>query len=138
MRRQQAEAAKRKELDKQLKRLGAVVGEIKKEEKVNRLRREEVAGLKESNPDHRAKVSKHEFVAEFPNVPLEEDLEDRSMLTMRPSCTLLSDQFKSFQEKNVIETRKRVTGMKRRYKMKNYTRNSFKEDRSMWNTKKQS
>jgi len=114
-------------INKQIDRLGSVLSEVKKDEKKIRARKETLDKLKE-NPDHRPKTSKHEFDAPFPEVPLEDELtKERSMRTMTPSVLLMRDQFKRFQEKNIIEPRVRVTGLRRRYRMKSYTRKSHKD-----------
>jgi hypothetical protein len=114
-------------INKQIDRLGSVLSGVKNDEKKLRARKETLDKLKE-DPDHRPKTSKHEFEAPFPEVPLEDELtKERSMRTMTPSVLLMRDQFKRFQEKNIIEPRVRVTGLRRRYRMKAYTRKSHKD-----------
>jgi hypothetical protein len=114
-------------INKQIDRLGSVLSEVKNNEKKLKVRKENLDKLKE-DPDRRPKTSKHEFEAPFPEVPLEHELtNDRSMRTMTPSVLLMRDQFKRFQEKNIIEPRVRVTGLRRRYRMKAYTRKSHKD-----------
>lgn len=114
-------------IGKQIDRLGSVLSEVKNDEKKMKARKESLDKLKEA-PDHRPKTSKHDFEAPFPEVPLEDELtKDRSMRTMTPSMMLMRDQFKRFQEKNIIEPRVRVTGLRRRYRMKAYTRKSHKD-----------
>jgi hypothetical protein len=98
---------------KQIARLPAVLSSIKKEAKTHASEQARIAGLRETQPDHRARTSKHEFVAEFPEVPLEDELTDRSLRTIRPALNIVGDQFKSFQEKNMIDVRKQVKGLKR-------------------------
>lgn len=70
----------------------------------------------------------------FPEVPLEHELSKaRSMRETATSTLLLRDQFKRFQEKNVIETRVRVTGLKKyNNRMKAFTCKSHKDQNNMF------
>jgi len=112
-------------LHKQIARLGSIASEVKNEEKKLKVRHEALEKLKE-HPDHRPKTSKHAFEAPFPEVPLADELSaDRSMRTLAPSFLIMRDQFKRFQEKNLIETRVRVN--KQRKLLKSYTRKSHKD-----------
>jgi len=122
-----AKEKKQVTINKQIDRLGSVLSEVKNDEKKMKARKVTLDKLKE-DPDHRPKTSKHEFEAPFPEVALEDELtKERSMRTMIPSMVLIRDQFKRFQEKNIIEPRLRVTGLRRRYRMKSYTRKSHKD-----------
>lgn len=130
MRQIQEEYEKEKEktqakLGKQIDRLGSILSEVKNEEKKSKSKRDALAKLKE-HPDKRPKISKHAFVPAFPTVPLTSELsKQRSMRETKPSAHLLREQFKRFQEKNVIETRVKVSGKKGR--MKAYTRKTHRD-----------
>jgi len=72
-------------------------------------------------------------VPAFPEVALEHELsKERSMRETAASTLLLRDQFKRFQEKNVIETRVRVTGLKYKNNRKAFTRKSHRDQGSMF------
>jgi hypothetical protein len=81
-------------------------------------RDEEVATLKETNPLP-LRLGRHEYEAPFPQVVLQEEIGVGSLRELKPSTSVVADQFNIFQQKNMIETRKRVKNH-RRYQLKEY------------------
>jgi hypothetical protein len=105
------EDAKRseKELGKFVQRIPVLVAQWKKEEKVKAREKQRVAQLKETHPDRKPKLGPHVETELFPEVALTEDLPEHGALrAIQPSRHVLEEQFARFQQRHLIETRKRV------------------------------
>lgn len=98
-----------KALDKFVKRLPVLVAELKKEEKLAAKERARIEQAKELHPDHKPKLGRYEEEELFPDVALTEELpEGGSLRKITPSAHVVKDQFARFQERHLIETRKKV------------------------------
>lgn len=115
-----------KALDKFVKRLPVLVAELKKEEKLAAKERARIAQAKALHPDHKPKLGKYEEEELFPDVALTDELpEGGSLRKLTPSAHVVKDQFARFQERHLIETRKKV---KKHRGMKPKVYERFKDD----------
>lgn len=98
-----------KALDKFVKRLPVLVAELKKEEKLAAKERARIEQAKELHPDHKPKLGRYAEEELFPDVALTDELpENGSLRKLTPSAHVVKDQFARFQERHLIETRKKV------------------------------
>lgn len=115
-----------KALGKFVNRIPVLVAQWKKEEKVRTREKARVDELKETQPDRKPKLGPHVEAELFPEVALTEELpEGGALRAIKPSRHVLEEQFSRFQQRHLIETRKRVKPTKG-YKARLYER--FKED----------
>jgi len=105
-----------KALKEQLKILPNVIQSINEEEKQNQQDKEQLEELKK-NPNKPLRLGKNLYQPDFPDVVLTEDIQGGHFRNIRPSLKVIKDQFKRFEEKNIIEPRTKAR-YKRRYKMK--------------------
>ena len=121
---QRAEAAERKRA-RQLGRVGALVSEIKKEEKGLAERQAAEAEAEAKRP---RKLGKLKFDAGRPEVLLTEELPAnlRTLPAVPPREGLMNDRFKSLQARNLIEPRRKASKNRTR-KVNKVTKNSAKD-----------
>jgi hypothetical protein len=102
-----------KQLAKFVNRLPVLLSELKKEDKHLAKERVRIEGLKETNPDHKPKLGRYQEEVLFPEVALTEELPvDGSFRALKPSTHMVKDQFNRFQQRHLIETRKKVKAHK--------------------------
>lgn len=118
---------KDKKLLTQLARADVITKEVIKEEKANMKKKEEIAVLKATQPDRRPRLGKHQYHEEFPTVPLSDELTG-SLRTVKTSHNVLRDQFKSFQNKNMIPATVKQKNRKQQGNYKYVLRKAFKTD----------
>lgn len=122
--REQEKAKKEKSFLKQLGRVEIIQKEVAKQERKKQQEKEKIEHLKATQPDRRPRLGKHKFEEAHPEVPLTEELKG-SLRETKTSVHGLRDQFKRFQEKNMIPTtikqKKRNQG-----NFKYYKRTGFK------------
>jgi len=118
------EELKKKKIQKTLKahihNLPQMLSQIKEDELTRQSEKAKTAELKK-NPNKPARLGKNLFEKEFPEILLTEDVKGGHFRNVQPSTKTVSDQFKRFQERNLIEPRKK-NKFKRRYKLKQFDR----------------
>jgi len=112
-----------KALKKQLQIIPEVLKTIDEEEKNTQMEHERLKEIKK-HPDKPLRLGKSLIQKEFPEILLTEEVAGGHFRNIQPSVKLIKDQFKRFQERNLIEPRMK-NRLKRRYKLKEYDR--FKE-----------
>jgi len=123
------EELKRKRMQKDLKKqihiLPQVLKDLQEEAKVRTHEKEKINELKK-NPNKPIRLGPNLIEKEFPEVLLTDEVQGGHFRNIRPSGRLVSDQFKRFQERNLIEPRKK-NNYTRKYKLIRYER--FKENK---------
>lgn len=106
-------AVDEKQLEKFVKRLPVMVAELKKEEKLAAKERARIEQAKLEHPDRKPKLGRYAEEESFPDVALTEELpENGALRKIKPSLSVVKDQFARFQERHLIETRKKVKAHK--------------------------
>jgi len=110
----------RKSVNKQLQQLPTILSSIEEEEAERTQAQQEIKELKEKNPTKKLRLGKNLFQLDFPQMVLTEEIQGGHFRKMKPSYGVVKDQFKRFQERNLIEPRNK-NRFKRRYPLKTYT-----------------
>jgi len=113
----------KKALKKQLQKIPEVLQTIDEEEKKSTIEKEKLKELKK-NPDKPIRLGKTLIQKDFPEILLTEEVGGGHFRNIQPSVKVVKDQFKRFQERNLVEPRLK-NRLRRRYKLKEYER--FKE-----------
>jgi len=118
------EELKRKRMQKDLKKqihiLPQVLKDLQEEAKVKTHEKEKIRELKK-NPNKPIRLGPNLIEKEFPEVLLPEEVQGGHFRNIQPSGRLVSDQFKRFQARNLIEPRKK-NNYTRKYKLIRYER----------------
>jgi len=109
-----------KTLKQQIHKLPQVIKDIQEEESVQKNEKEKTTE-KKKNPNKPLRLGPTLPEIEFPDVLLPDEIQGGHFRNIKPSIRLVSDQFKRFQQRHLIETRK-PNKYKRRYKLKQYER----------------
>jgi len=130
------EELKRKRMQKNLKKqihiLPQVLKDLQEEAKVKTHEKEKIKELKK-NPNKPIRLGPNLIEKEFPEVLLPDEVQGGHFRNVQPSGRLVLDQFKRFQERNLIEPRKK-NNYTRKYKLIRYER--FKEKNNVLGDKK--
>jgi len=107
-----------KALKKQLQKIPEVIKTIDEEEKENAADIERLKELKK-HPDKPLRLGKNLIQKDFPEVLLTEEVAGGHYRNIQPSAKVIKDQFKRFQERNLIEPRTK-NRLRRRYRLKEF------------------
>ncbi|KRZ78533.1 Glioma tumor suppressor candidate region protein [Trichinella papuae] len=116
---------KKRMYENEIHRIKSINKEIKQME-LNRERRAEIRKRRMAEKLKKpAKLSRHPFVVSDREVLLPEELPD-SLRLLKPEGHILTDRFKSLQQRNILEPRVRCR-MKRKYKRKRFNKKGVSE-----------
>ena len=110
-------------LHKQIDRIPLILQTVQKQQAAADKRRAIIERLKRQTPDRMPRLGpyKQEEGRRAEEVRLDGEMSGR-MRDMRVSVHVLGDAMRRLQDRGLVEVRKRVTGMTRRYKLKEYER----------------